>query len=52
MDDSQETEEASRRGGETPLNIGPQLLHDIQVLVSRLAAKSRQLVGNHQVQIQ
>ena len=47
VDDSQETEEASHRGGETPLNISPQLLHDVQVLVGRLAAKSQQLVSNH-----
>ena len=47
VDDSRETEEASCRGGETPLNVSPQLLHDVQVLVSRLAAKSKQLIGNH-----
>ena len=47
VDDSQETEEASHRGEETPLNISPQLLHYLQVLVSRFAAKSWQLIGNH-----
>ena len=47
VDDSQETEAASRRGGDTPLNVSPQLLHNVQLLVSRLDAKSRQLVGNH-----
>ena len=47
VDNSQETEEALHRGEETPLNIMPQLLCDVQVLVSRLAAKSRQLIGNH-----
>ena len=33
-------------GEETPLNVSPQLLHNVQVLVSRLAAKSKQLIGN------
>lgn len=47
VDDSRETEEASRKGGESPLKISPKLLHDVQLLVSRLAAKSRQLIGNH-----
>ena len=42
-----ETEEASRKGGEIPLEVSPQLLHDVQLLVSRLAAKSLQLIGNH-----
>ena len=47
VDDSRETEETSRKGGESPLQVSPKLLHDVQLLVSRLAAKSRQLIGNH-----
>ena len=47
MDDSHETEEASRIGGETPLTVSPKLLHDVQLLVSRLAEKSHQLIGNN-----
>ena len=41
------TEAASHRGGKTLLNVSLQLLHDVQYLVSRLAAKFQQLVGNH-----
>ena len=47
VDDSHEAEEASRNGGETPLKISPKLVHDVQLLVSRLAAKANQLIGNH-----
>ena len=47
VDESRETEEASRKGGEIPLEVSPKLLHDVQLLVSKLAAKSRQLIGNH-----
>ena len=47
VDDSQVIKEESHRGEETPLNISPQLLHDVQILISRLVAKSRQLIGNH-----
>lgn len=47
MDDSNETEQASRKGGEIPLTVDPKLLHDLQLLVSRLAEQSRQLIGNY-----
>ncbi len=39
-------EENARRGGRTPSKLDPKMLHDIQTVVSRLAAKSSQLVGN------
>ena len=47
IDESRETEEASQKGGEIPLEVSPKLLHDVQLLLSRLAAKSLQLIGNH-----
>ena len=47
MDDTEEAERDSRRGQETPLKVDPKLVHDVQLLVSRLAAKAPQLLGNH-----
>lgn len=45
--DEDPTVEADARQGElTPININPALLHDIQVLVSRLTGKASQLLGN------
>lgn len=35
-----------RQGEQNPININQRLLHDIQVLVSRLVAKASQLLGN------
>ena len=45
VDDSA-TEREARCGGQVPTQINPQMMHDIQVLVSRLVAKSRQLIRN------
>ena len=47
VDDSHETEEESRKGGQIELKVSPKLVHDVQLLVSRLAAKAHQLIGNH-----
>ena len=47
LKDDTTTEEDTRRGGPTPTDVNPQLLHDIQTLVSILVSKSRQLLGNH-----
>ena len=44
--DNPATERDSRQGGETPTEIDPHMMHDIQVLVSRLVAKASQLVNN------
>ena len=46
MDDTEEAERDSRRGQETPLKVDPKLVHDVQLLVSRLAAKAPKLLGN------
>ena len=40
------TECEARRGGQLSDELDPQMMHDIQVLVSRLVAKSRQLIRN------
>ena len=40
------TECEARRGGQLSAELDPQMMHDIQVLVSRLVAKSRQLIRN------
>ena len=40
------TEKETRCGGEGPAELNPQLMHDIQVLVSRLVGKARQLIKN------
>jgi len=45
--DDTTTEEDTRRGGPTPTDVNPQLLHDIKTLDSGLVSKSRQLLGNH-----
>lgn len=46
MDDTLATEDDARNGGPAPLQVDPKLLHDIEVLVSRLVAKAGQLIGN------
>ena len=40
-------ESEPRRGGLTPTEVAPKLLHDISVALSRLVAKSKQIIGNH-----
>ena len=40
-------ESEARRGGLTPMEVDPKMLHDISVVLSRLVAKSKQLIGNH-----
>ena len=40
------TEQEVRHGGHIPTEIDPQMMHDIQALVSRLVEKSRQLIRN------
>ncbi len=44
--DDSATERESRRGGESPTETNPKMMHDVQVLVSRLVGKARQLVNN------
>ena len=45
--DDSATECEARHGGPVPTIIDPQMMHDIQVLVSRLVVKARQLIGNY-----
>ena len=40
------TKNRTQCGGEVPTEINPQLMHDIQVLVSRLVGKAHQLIKN------
>lgn len=47
LGNTQESEEETRSGGLSKANVNPKLLHDIQLLVTRLAQKSRQLIGNY-----
>jgi hypothetical protein len=44
--DDPTTEEDARRGGQTPTEINPRLLHDIQTALTRLVRKAHQLVEN------
>ncbi len=44
--DDPETELDARRGGLTRVNVDQKLLHDVQVLLSRLVGKAEQLLGN------
>ena len=44
--DDPTTERNCRQGGQIPTEINPKMMHDIQVLLSRLVAKARQLLGN------
>lgn len=44
--DDSATECQARQGGAVPTEIDSQMMHDIQVLVSRLVMKARQLVRN------
>ena len=46
MDDTPSTENDARNGGAVPVQIDPKLLHDVEVLVSRLVAKASQLIDN------
>lgn len=46
VDDSQTTEDDARRGGRKPAKLTAKMLHDIQVIVSRLVAKASQLIDN------
>lgn len=43
---SSATEADARQGELTPTNINPKLLHDIQVILSRLIGKASQLIDN------
>ena len=45
--DTLAVESEARRGGLTPMEVDPKMLHDISVVLSRLVAKSKQLIGNH-----
>ena len=45
--DTPAVEIEARRGGLTPMEVDPKMLHDISVVLSRLVAKSKQLIGNH-----
>ena len=44
--DDPTTERNCRRDGQTPTEINPKMMHNIQVLLSRLVTKARQLLGN------
>ena len=44
--DDPATEHQTQHSGHIPNEIDPQMMHDIQVLISRLVAKARQLIGN------
>ena len=44
--DDQATEDDARKGGCKPAKLTEKMLHDIQVIVSRLAAKAAQLIDN------
>ena len=44
---NQEKQKKPQEKEESALQVSPKLLHDVQLLVSGLAAKSRQLIGNH-----
>ncbi len=45
--DSPAIEKEARRGGLSATDVDPKMLHNIAVAVSRLVAKSKQLIGNH-----
>ena len=45
-DDDPEIEKEVRRGGLTPIEVDPSLLHDIQSVLSRLVGKASQLLSN------
>ncbi len=47
LDDTPTPEAEARRGGITQMEVDSKMLHDISSLVSRLVAKSNQLIGNH-----
>ena len=44
--DDASTEKEARHGGAVRCDIDPIMMHDIQVIVSRLVAKAKQLIGN------
>ena len=46
LEDDATVEADARQGELTPTNVNPALLHDIQVIVSRLTGKASQLLGN------
>ena len=45
--DTPAIESEAGRGGLTLTEVAPKFLHDIYVALSRLVAKSKQLIGNH-----
>ena len=46
--DTPAVESEAQRGGLTPpMEVDPKMLHDISVVLSRLVARSKQLIGNH-----
>lgn len=46
MADDPATEKEARHGGEIPAQLDPALMHDIQVILSRLVEKAPQLIQN------
>ena len=46
MEDSIDVQQDATTGGTQQVNISDKMLHDIQLLVSRLASKAPQLIGN------
>ncbi len=40
-------EREAQQGGLTPTEVDPRMMHDIASVLSRLAVKSKQLIGNH-----
>ncbi len=45
--DSPAIEKEARRGGLSATDVDPKMLYNISIAVSRLVAKSKQLIGNH-----
>lgn len=44
--DDPATESEARHGGPVPTEMDPEMMHDIQVLVSRIVTKARKLLKN------
>lgn len=49
VEDNPSTENDARQGELTPTDINPTLLHDIQVILSRLIGKASQLQMKRQI---
>ena len=49
LDDSHSTVADALNGGKSPFQVNQKLMHDIQVLVSRLVAKAPQLIDEQRL---